>query len=118
MNNIFISFLLIIGILFPYYSAAAEDVCITEKDTVDLITLLDSSERDIVVKDSCQKLVKDLYSELDSKDQKLETLTKELVTSKQDVIKYRAANSTWKTWALVTTTSTALLLAIQIAPAL
>ena len=108
--------------LFNYSIALADEsvdvVCVTEQDTVDLITLLDSSERDLELLDTCQKLVKDLYKEIDVRDIRIQKLTKDIITSKQDSLKYQASSKRWRNVALVTGTTSVVLLIIQVLPIL
>jgi hypothetical protein len=72
--------------------AYAENICISEQDAVDLITLLDASERDMDRLSTCTALVDKLYKVLKEKDEKIESLTQELIDARQDVLKYRAQN--------------------------
>lgn len=78
----------------------ASDVCISEEDTVDIITLLDASERDLMLLDNCTELVDRLYDELKRKDIKIASLTQELIDARQDVLRYKAQNKMLKkvTW--------------------
>jgi len=94
------------------YAQEPATICITDKETVDLVTLLDASERDIVLLTSCKKLVKDLYKEIDVRDVKVESLTKELINAKQDSLKYLSSSKTWRTVAIATSLSTITLLLI------
>lgn len=97
---------------------ARADVCISDQDTVDIITLLDSSERDITVLGSCEKLVNDLYTQLDNRDKKLVTITTDLIGAKQEVIKYKHSSERWRRVAVYSSLTGALLILIQIAPVL
>lgn len=111
---------LLVFISFLVSPALSEEnvICVSDSDVVDLITLLDSSERDLAILEECQKLVKDLYTELDSRDGKVEVLTKELIKTKQDSLKYRSSATRWRTIAIATTTTSVVLILIQILPVL
>ena len=92
--------------------AQTSNICVTDKEVVELITLLDASERDIKLLGSCKLLVKDLYKEIDNRDIKVETLTKELISAKQDSLTYLASSKRWRVIALSTSVSTIALLLI------
>jgi competence protein ComGC len=105
MNKVkqyFIITVVILLLLFVPNSTLAEEqtVCISGTEAVDIITLLDASERDIELLNNCEKLVKDLYTEIERKDTKINNLTKELITARQDVIEYKEKNKTLRkiTW--------------------
>lgn len=92
----------------------ADTVCISEKETVEIITLLDASERDLQVIETCQKLTNDLYKELDKRDKKVQDLTKELITAKDNELKYRNSSSRWRTIAIATSATTIVLVAVAV----
>ncbi len=92
----------------------ANVICITDSEAVDLITLLDASERDIVILNSCKQLVKDLYKEVDIRDAKIEVLTKELISAKQDSLQYLTSSKRWRTIALATSVSTIVLVLVAL----
>ncbi|RKZ96088.1 MAG: hypothetical protein DRQ40_02025 [Gammaproteobacteria bacterium] len=93
LKQYFISCIAIVVLLLTLtVPVNAEDVCITERDTVDIISLLDASERDMDRLSTCTSLVDKLYKELEHKDLKLASLTQELIGARQDVIKYKARN--------------------------
>ena len=102
----------------PSVALAEEMVCVSGKDAVDIITLLDASERDMKLLSNCEKLVKDLYAEIEHKDIKIKDLTKELITARQDVIKYKAKNKVLKkvTWYAVA--GSVIIVAIELVPLL
>lgn len=104
---------LIIAFSSPVY---ASDVCITERDTVDIISLLDASERDMERLSTCTALVDKLYEELERKDMKIASLTQELIDARQDVLRYRAENKRLRkiTWYAVGTT--AIIILIEVLP--
>jgi len=97
---------------------AYADVCISDQDAVDIITLLDSSERDITVLGSCDKLVNDLYVQLDSRDKKLITITTDLIEAKQETIKYKHSSEKWRRTAIYSSITGAILLLVQVLPVL
>lgn len=92
----------------------ASEVCISEKDTVDIISLLDASERDMERLSTCTALVDKLYEELQRKDNKIESLTQELIDARQDVLRYRAENARLRkiTWYAVGTTAIVILIEV------
>lgn len=100
--------------LIPSYVRA--EVCVTDQEAVDLITLLDASERDMVVQGKCEVLVKDLYNKVEERGKQVEDLTNQLIEAKQEIIDYRNANQTWRQIAMVTGATSIVLLAIQIVP--
>ena len=113
--------IVILSLLYvlPNISAAQEEVagvCFTEKQAIDIITLLDASERDIQLLGSCQKLVKDLYTQLEDRDDKIVTLTEGLIEAKQQVIEYKLSAQRWRKVSLYTGIGAAILLAIEILP--
>lgn len=119
MKNILQFILIVLMVLYPLQVLAQnKEVCITEKDTIDLITLLDASERDLSIMESCESLVKELYGEVEARDEKNINVTNDLIQAKQDVIKYRAASTRWKKVAWYTSIGSAVMLVIQVAPLL
>lgn len=92
----------------------AESICITEKEAIDIITLLDASERDLQLVEVCQKLAGDLYKELDERDKKVEILTKELISAKEGELKYRVSSKRWRTIAIATSATTIAVIAISV----
>lgn len=118
MKYIFIVVLSLL-IILPRTGIAQEEVagvCFTEKQAIDIITLLDASERDIQLLGSCQKLVKDLYTQLKDRDDKIVTLTEGLIEAKQQVIEYKLSSQRWRKVSLYTGIGAAILLAIEILP--
>jgi len=112
------SFLICLGLCLLIAMPAQAQVCITDSDTVDLITLLDASERDIQVLSSCEILVNDLYTQLEDRDGKLVSITKDLIRAKQEVIKYKDSSVRWRRIAVYSSITGAILLVIQLAPIL
>lgn len=96
--------------------SAFSEVCISDSDAVDLITLLDASERDLEVLGSCESLVKELYTKVEEQDKKVVKLTEELIEAKQDVIKYKDSAKRWKRIAWYSSITGALIVIIQILP--
>jgi len=82
---------------------ANAEVCIKDSDSIDVITLLDASERDLSTLSSCELLVKDLYSKLDERDNQAKGLTDQLISAKQDVLIYKASAAKWRRITLYTT---------------
>jgi hypothetical protein len=109
--------LLIIGAILTPLEAHAE-VCFTDSEAVDIITILDASERDLKVISNCEKLVKDVYEQLDIRDKQLQGLTKDLVEAKHDVIKYKASAKQWRKYTWYTAAGAAVILLIKVAPIL
>lgn len=101
-----------------YTGVALADVCISDQDAVDIITLLDASERDITVLGSCEKLVKDLYAQLDERDVKLVKVTEDLIEAKHEVIKYKESSKRWRRVAIYSSVTSAILILVQLAPLL
>lgn len=102
--------------LFAMNAQAEEVVCINSKDVIDVISLLDASERDLELLSSCEKLVKDLYKEIENKDSKINTLTKELITARQETIEYKSKNATLKRITWYSVTGSVLLTIVTILP--
>lgn len=96
--------------------AQPKQVCFSEQEAVDIITLLDSSERDLQVISDCQLLVKDLYKEVEDRENKVKILTTDLIDAKKDIIKYRADIKRWKKITWYSGLATVAMLAIQILP--
>ena len=94
----------------------ASDVCITERDTVDIISLLDASERDMERLSTCTALVDKLYEELQRKDMKIASLTQELIDARQDVLKYRAENKRLKRITWYAAGAAAIVILIEVLP--
>ena len=84
---------------FP--AKALAEVCLSDEEAVDVITLLDSSERNTVILGSCEKLVKDLYSEVEQREEKIVNITNELITAKQEALDYQKSRDTWREVALI-----------------
>jgi len=119
LKQYFILSVVFLLLLFVPCRVYAEDVvCVSGSDAVDIITLLDASERDLDLLSNCEKLVKDLYDEIEHKDKKINNLTKEVITARQDVIKYKEKNKGLKriTWYAVT--GSVVLALIKFLPAL
>jgi peptidoglycan hydrolase CwlO-like protein len=95
--------IIILGILMCLISTTgvqADEVCFSEAEAVDIITLLDASERDIQLLSSCEALVKELYSEIERRDEVITSLTNDLIKANQKHIVYkekyiRARNIAW-----------------------
>lgn len=96
-----LSGLLIVFFVVLWCTPVLAEVCVSDAEAVDLITLLDASERDMNVLGKCELLVKDLYAQVEEKDQKVVTLTNDLINAKKQVLAYEKANRTWKTVSLV-----------------
>jgi len=94
------------------------DVCFTEEQAVDLITLLDASERDLELLDSCQQLVQELYKEIEERDDKIVSLTNEIINANQQVIKYKRKYKVAKQIAWYTSIAGAVIILIEVLPLL
>lgn len=114
----FIYIIAVVIINIGYINIANAEVCLQDSDAVDVATLLDASERDLDVLGNCEKLVKDLYIQLDDRDKQVKSLTKELVEAKHDVIKYKASSKKWKKVAWYTTAVGVVVVVLKFLPAL
>ena len=94
------------------------DVCFSDAEAVDLITLLDASERDLEILNSCQQLVEELYKEVKERDEKIIALTNEIINANQQVIKYKRKYTTAKRIAWYTSIAGAAIILLEILPLL
>jgi len=86
---------------FPSHVSAEESVvCLVSSDVVDIITLLDASERDLERLRSCEGLVNELKAELDLSNERVIKLTQQLIDAKTDTIKYKASSDRWRSIAI------------------
>jgi hypothetical protein len=108
-----IVFILLYGCLLP---RAYADVCLSNQEAVDVVSLLDASERDLATLGSCEKLVKDLYKQLEDRDTKLVSVTQQLIEAKQDVIKYEASAKMWRKVAWYSTAAGIVTVALYLLP--
>jgi len=76
--------LLPVSVTGPQY-AHAEQVCISPERATDLIQILDASDRNLQLLESCNALVDQLYAEIELRDHIIENLTKENIELKQEV---------------------------------
>ena len=116
-------FVYIVGLMLIFLSSNvsytyADEVCFSEQSAVDLITLLDASERDLELLGSCQKLVKELYQEIEIRDTKIVTLTDELIQANQQVIRYKEKYQRARKIAWYTTAAGAVIVIVSVLPAL
>lgn len=102
--------------LISFCNIALAEVCISDEEAVDLITLLDASERDIDVLTNCELLVKDLYKQVDENNKKLVEVTENLIQAKQDVIKYKASATTWKRVAWYASITGVIIVLVEVLP--
>jgi len=81
--------LLISSILFTYIVfapvIAQGQVCFTDKEAVDLITLLEASNHDIEALKTCDALVDQLYNEIKLRDEHIVKLTEQLIRTEQNL---------------------------------
>ena len=112
---IIIGCFLLFGNLSPCF---ADEVCFTEQTAVDIITLLDASERDLVLLSSCESLVKELEKEIKIRDEKIVSLTKELIEARQTAVKYEKKYKRARQVAWYTSIAGAIIIAVQTLPAL
>jgi peptidoglycan hydrolase CwlO-like protein len=118
LKKYFIYIIVSVLVVFASNTAVyAEEVCFSEKDAVDLITLLDASERDIELLSSCHKLVNELHAEISIRDKKINTLTDDLIQANQKVIKYQKKYERAKRIAWYTTAAGVIVILVQILPA-
>lgn len=110
--------IIVLGALFINPPSVRAEVCFSDSEAVDILTLLDASERDLKVLGNCEKLVKDIYSQLNERDKQVQGLTKDLVEAKHDVIKYKASAKQWKKYTWYTAAGAAVVLLVKIAPVL
>ena len=96
----------IIGVLLlnliTFSTSHAEMVCIKEEQAVDIIALLDASEKDLERLSNCEELVAQLYEELGQSYDDIEGLTEQLIEAKRDAIEYKASSKRWKNIAIYT----------------
>lgn len=119
LTKYFTILILVIGLqLICTNNVSYAEVCIEDQDAVDLITLLDASERDISVLGSCETLVNDLYKQLDSRDKKLLTITNDLIEAKQETLKYKHSSEKWRRVAIYSSITGAVIILIQALPVL
>lgn len=121
MSKTYFIFIVVLFLFFTVLNCnivKAEDVCFTEGQAVDIITLLDASERDIELLESCKELVDNLYREVEERDKKIINLTDEIINANQKVIRYRSKYKTVKRIAWYTSILSGVLVLIQIAPLL
>jgi hypothetical protein len=111
-----LSFLFLFNILFP--SKVRAEVCFSDTETTNIITLLDASERDLDYIKSCESLVKELYNKLEERDKTVIILTKDLIQAKQDVIKYKASRDTWRKVVIYGGTAGVVVIILTVAPTL
>jgi hypothetical protein len=110
---------LIVGLLQAGFIASAyADICVSEKEAVDIIVLLDASEKDLQKLGACRQLVKELYTELTTKDAKIVSLTDEIVKANKEIIKYKGKYDTVKKVAIFSSVLSGILVVIQLAPLL
>ncbi len=100
----------------PQISVA--EVCFTDDEAVNIIALLDASERDLDYITSCDSLVKELYIKIEERDKKIINLTEELIKAKQDAIEYKASRDTWRRIVIYGGAAGAVVLIIELAPLL
>jgi hypothetical protein len=92
------------------------DVCLSEETAIDVITLLDASERDLVLLDSCHKLVDELYAEIKDRDEKIVSLTNDLINANKKVIKYKRKYEAAKKVAWYTSIAAGIIVLIEVIP--
>jgi len=83
-----ISYLTLCSFLFlccPVTTLADDQVCIPSDKATDLIQILDASDKNLELLDSCAALVDQLYSEIEIRDRIIEKLTKENIELKKEV---------------------------------
>lgn len=114
--SIYLFYLFIVNSIFIHQVKA--DVCFSDEETVNIITLLDASERDLDYIKSCESLVKELYNKLDERDKTVVILTKDLIQAKQDVIKYKASRDTWRKVVIYGGTAGVVVIILTVAPTL
>lgn len=94
------------------------EVCLDDSVAVDIATILDASERDLDLFGNCEQLVSDLYDQLNQRDKQVESVTKDLIHAKQDVIKYKAQAKKWKTITWYTAGTAVIVVILKLLPAL
>ena len=97
-------------------STAFAEVCVSDTTAVDLITLLDASERDLELLNDCTKLVNELHKEVKERDERIVTLTNDLINANQKVITYKRKYKTARKVAWYTSAAAAILVIIEILP--
>jgi len=83
--NSLISLCILGQVFLPVSYAQTEEVCISSERATDLIQILDVSDRNLQLLESCGALVDQLYAEIEIRDQIIEKLTKENIKLKQEI---------------------------------
>lgn len=83
-----ISFILFFTIFMPFY-VQAQEVCFPSSRAADLIALLEASEKDIILIERCNALVKELEEEIEIRDRRIVKLTNDLIRANSEVIEYK-----------------------------
>jgi len=115
IKKYFIPLIVVLVLYTINYDIVNADVCFTEGLAVDIITLLDASERDIKLLKSCNELVGDLYMEIKQRDDRIVSLTDEIINANQKIISYKQKYETTKKIAWYTSITSGILIAIQLA---
>ena len=117
MKNIIITVLVGLSIIFTHTTAKAEDktVCFKTTESVDIVTILNSSLDDIKSLNNCKNLLLNLENELDLRDKKIIELTDNLIASNKELIKIKGNYNNLKTYAYFSTAGNILLTILIIA---
>lgn len=83
--NLTISFIFLGFTLFPCKVLAEEQVCIPTSKATNLIQILDATERNLELLESCTALVDQLYNEIEIRDRIIEKQAREIVELKKEV---------------------------------
>lgn len=75
---------------------AQPNFCVSRNQAVDVVALLEASEKDIRLLKSCRVLVNDLKQAVINRDVQLDAMTAELIKAKKEIIKYEANAATWR----------------------
>jgi len=112
--RVYIAVLIISLLLINVPTNAYSQVCLANEEAIDIITLLDASERDMKSLSKCITLVDEVYKTLEARDKKIDNLVKELIKAEQKVIKYQDSVNTWRRATWYTGITAAVLLIIQV----
>lgn len=89
-------------------------ICISKQQAIDIITLLDASDKDLEVLGSCEQLVTELYKTVEERDKRIADLTSNLIQAKQDVLEYKGKVVFWRRVSLYGTAVSVALIVLQV----
>lgn len=95
----------------------AEQVCFSQQEAIDIITLLDSSERDLRSLEDCRILVKELSAEVEHRGVKIKSLTDDIIKANQQVVEYKTKYDQAKKIAWYSGITSVVVIAVAVAQA-